>query len=437
MADAAQKYMQKYKDYVMTGFLKSVAPIVIERASGVTVWDANGKEYLDCFAGISVVNAGHCNPEVIAAAKAQMDKLVHCSSYLYHVQPVADLAEKMAQITPGKLSKTFFGNGGAEAIEGALKLARLFTGKHEFISLQSSFHGRSWGALSITGNYARKKKGGPYAPGISFAPAPYVYRSNWPNDPEEVARQCAKTIDEVVRFATSNDVAAFIAEPVMGEGGIIVPPDNYFKEVKKVLDQYGILFIADEVQSGFGRTGKMFACEYYGVEPDILVTAKGIADGFPLSAYTVRPEIAEAYKPGDHLTTFGGNPVSCAASLANIAFMEREKLPEHAAEMGSYVMSKLKEMQKQNSMIGDVRGKGLMIGVELVKDSEKNPATAEAEAVRDHCLQKGMLLGVGGVYGNVVRFQPPLVITKEQLDKALTIFSDVLKTVAAPVAAKV
>ncbi len=435
MADLAEKYMQKYKDYVMTGFLKSVAPIVIEKASGATVTDVNGKEYLDCFAGISVVNAGHCNHEILEAAKAQMDKLVHCSSYLYHVPVVADLAEKMAAITPGKLSKTFFGNGGAEAIEGALKLARLYTGKHEFISLQSSFHGRSWGALSITGNYARKKKGGPYAPGIAFAPAPYAYRSLWPDDPEECARHCAKTIDELVRFATSNDVAAFVAEPVMGEGGIIVPPDNYFKEVKKVLDHYGILFIADEVQSGFGRTGKMFAIEYYGVEPDILVSAKGIADGFPLSAYTVPPEIAEAYKPGDHLTTFGGNPVSCAASLANINFMQREKLPEKASELGNYVMDKLRVLKNSNPIIGDLRGRGLMIGVELVKDAEKTPAAAEAEALKDTCLKKGLLIGVGGVYANVIRFQPPLIITKEQLDRAIAVFADALKEVAQPVGA--
>jgi 4-aminobutyrate aminotransferase len=434
MTDAMQKYMQKYKDYVMTGFLKSVAPIVVDKASGCVVTDVNGKEYLDCFAGISVVNAGHCNPEVIEAAKAQMDKLVHCSSYLYHVQPVADLAEKMAQISPGKLSKTFFGNGGAEAIEGALKLARLFTGKHEFISLHASFHGRSWGALSITGNYGRKKKGGPYAPGIAFVPAPYVYRSNWADDAEECGRQCARAIDEAVRFATSNDVAAFIAEPVMGEGGIIVPPGNYFKEVKKVLDQYGILFIADEVQSGFGRTGKMFAIDYYGVEPDILVTAKGIADGFPLSAYTVRPEIAEAYKPGDHLSTFGGNPVSCAAALANIAFMERENLPGRAADMGQYAMGKLKDLQKKHSLIGDVRGLGLMVGVELIKDKEKTAAAAEAEAIRDACLQRGLLVGVGGVHANVVRFQPPLVITKQQIDQAVGIFEEALAAVSKPVA---
>ena len=423
--------IQKYKDYVMTGFLKSVAPIVIDHASGATVTDVNGREYLDCFAGISVVNAGHCNPHVIAAAKRQMDKLVHCSSYLYHVQPVADLAEKLAAIAPGaRLTKTFFGNGGAEAIEGAMKLARLYTGKHEFIALHASFHGRSWGALSITGNMGRKKRGGPYAPGVAFAPAPYAYRSQWPRDPEECGRQCARAIDEVVRFATASDVAAFIAEPVMGEGGIIVPPPNYFKEVKKVLDQYGILFIADEVQSGFARTGKMFAIEYYGVEPDILVTAKGIADGFPLSAFTTRPEIAAAYKPGDHLSTFGGNPISCAAALANIEFIEKENLSARATETGNYVMAKLRELQKQNPLIGEVRGLGLMIGVELVKDEKLAPASAEAEAIRDSLLRQGVLVGVGGVYGNVVRFQPPLIITRQQIDRAIGAFAAALQEVS-------
>jgi 4-aminobutyrate aminotransferase/(S)-3-amino-2-methylpropionate transaminase len=422
--------IQKYKDYVMTGFLKSVAPIVIDRASGVNVWDENGRQYLDCFSGISVVNAGHNHPRVVAAAKAQIDKLIHCSSYLYHVAPVADLAEKIANIAPRGLTKSFFGNGGAEAIEGALKLARLYTGKHEFISLHGSFHGRSWGTLSLTGNQGRKKRGGPYASGIAFAPAPYTYRSLWPNDPEECARQCAKSIDEIIRFATAGDVAAFIAEPVMGEGGILVPPKNYFREVKKVLDQHGILFIADEVQSGFGRTGKMFAIEHYGVTPDILVTAKGIADGFPLSAYTTRPEIAGAYKPGDHLSTFGGNPVACAASLANLHVQEEENLPARATETGEYAMKKLRDLQKQNPLIGEVRGLGLMIGVELVRDEKLTPANTEAEAIRDALLRQGVLVGVGGIYGNVVRFQPPLIITKEQIDQALKAFATALAEVS-------
>src|SRR5947207_8243974 len=391
--------IQKYKEYVMTGFMKSVVPIVIEKASGAVVTDVNGREYLDCFAGISVVNAGHCNPHVIAAAKAQMEKLVHCSSYIYHVKPVADLAEKIAHIAPKGLTKTFFGNSGAEAIEGAMKLARLYTGKHEFIALHASFHGRSWGALSVTGNMGRKKRGGPYASGVTFAPAPYVYRSQWPNNAEECGWQCAKAIEDVIRFQTADDIAAFIAEPVMGEGGIIVPPLNYFKEVKKVLDRHGILFIADEVQSGFGRTGTMFGIEHYGVEPDILVTAKGIADGFPLSAFTTRPEIAAAYKPGDHLSTFGGNPVSCAAALANIEVLEKEKLSERSQEHGAYVVERLREIQKHTSLIGEVRGLGLMIGIELVKDAALTPAVAEAEAVRDACLRNGLLVGVGGAYG--------------------------------------
>jgi 4-aminobutyrate aminotransferase/(S)-3-amino-2-methylpropionate transaminase len=426
--------IQKYKDYVMTGFLKSVAPIVIDHASGAQVWDESGREYLDCFSGISVVNAGHNNPRVIAAAKTQMEKLVHCSSYLYHAKPVADLAEKIAQIAPAGLTKTFFGNGGAEAIEGAMKLARLYTGKHEFIALHASFHGRSWGTLSITGNQGRKKRGGPYAPGVSFAPAPYAYRSLWPNDPERWASLCAKCLEDVIRFETSGDVAAFIAEPVMGEGGIIVPPPNYFREIKKVLDQHGILFIADEVQSGFARTGKMFAIEHYGVTPDILVTAKGIADGFPLSAFTTRPEIAAAYKPGDHLSTFGGNPVSCAAALANILFIEEEDLPSRATETGQYAMQKLKTLQEQNPIIGEVRGLGLMIGVELVRDEKLTPASAEAEAIRDSLLKQGVLVGVGGVYGNVVRFQPPLIITKEQIDRAIMVFESALAEVAQPAA---
>lgn len=426
--------IQKYKDHVMTGFVKSVVPLVVDHASGAVVTDVNGREYIDCFAGISVVNAGHNNPAVIAAAKAQMDKLVHCGSYIYHARPVADLAEKMAEIAPHGLTKTFFGNGGAEAIEGALKLARLYTGRHEFIALNSSFHGRSWGALSVTGNQGRKKRGGPYAPGVAFAPAPYVYRSLWPHDPEECGRQCARSIDDVIRFATSGDVAAFIAEPVMGEGGILVPPPNYFKEVKKSLEQHNILFIADEVQSGFCRTGKMFAHEHYGVDPDILVTAKGIADGFPLSAFTTRPEIAAAYKPGDHLSTFGGNPVSCAAGLANIEFMQKENLAVRSAETGTYVMVRLRELQRQNPIIGEVRGLGLMIGVELVKDEKRTPAAAEAEGIREALFKAGVLVGVGGVYGNVVRFQPPLMITRQQIDRALAAFAGALQEITQPAA---
>jgi 4-aminobutyrate aminotransferase-like enzyme len=288
------------------------------------------------------------------------------------------------------------------------------------------------GALSVTGNQGRKTRGGPYLPGVAFAPAPYVYRSMWPDNPERCATECVKALEDAILYATSGSVAAFIAEPVMGEGGIIVPPPNYFKEVKKVLDKHGILFIADEVQSGFGRTGKLFAIEHYGVEPDILVSAKGIADGFPLSMFTTRPEIADAYKPGDHLSTFGGNPVCCAASLANIKFMEKVNLWGHAAEVGEYAMRKFREIQKTNSMIGDVRGKGLMIGIELVRDAKLTPAAVEAEALKDALLRDGILIGLGGTFGNVLRFQPPLVITKQQVDHAVEVFAIALQKVAQP-----
>ncbi|MGA9186284.1 MAG: aspartate aminotransferase family protein [Candidatus Acidiferrales bacterium] len=429
---AANRTVEKYRDYVITSFVKSLQPIVVERALGAVVTGADGREYVDCFAGISVVNAGHNHPAVVAAARAQMEKLVHCCSSVYYSRPTADLAEKMAQITPGRLKKSFFANSGAEAIEGALKLARLYTGKHEIIALQGSFHGRTWGALSVTGNSGRKKRGGPYAPGIAFAPAPYPYRSR-----AATGEECARSLEEIIRFATAGDVAAFLAEPVMGEGGIIVPPPDYFLEIKKVLDRHKILFVADEVRSGFGRTGAMFAIEHFGVEPDILVTAKGIADGFPLGAFTTRDEIAAAFQPGDHLSTFGGNPVCCAAALANIDVLEQEELPAKARETGKYAVERLRAMQERYPLIGDVRGLGLMIGVELVTDAKLTPAAAQAEAMREGCLKRGVLIGVGGVYGNVVRFQPPLVISKTQIDTALRAFEESLAEVCAPAKATV
>lgn len=408
----------------MTGFVKAVQPVVVEKAQGTIITDVDGKDYIDCFAGIAVVNTGHCNPAVVEAAKAQLDKLIHCGSYIYYSQPMATLAEKLAAITPGRLKKSFFCNSGAEAIEGALRLARLYTGKQEFIALQTGFHGRTWGALSITGNAGRKRRGGPFAPGVSFVPAPYYYRARTSLTPEEFARECARSLRDTLRFSTAMDVAAMIVEPVLGEGGIIVPPLNYFTAIKEVLDEHNILLIVDEVQSGFGRTGKMFAIEHYGVEPDMLVTAKGIAAGFPLGAFTTRDEIAEAFRPGDHLSTFGGNPVSCAAALASIEFIEETNLCEQVREKEKYLLAKLRDLQQRFPLIGEVRGMGLMIGLELIKDAELTPAAAEAERIRESCLKKGVLIGVGGAFGNVVRIQPPLVITTEQLDTVVSVLEE-------------
>lgn len=425
---ATSATLEKYRRYVLTSFLKKVQPVVIDRAEGATVWDENGRQYVDMFAGISVVNAGHCRREIIEAAAAQMHKLVHSNSYIYPNKPTADFAEALASIMPSAdLHFSFFGSSGAEAVEGAMRAAKQFTGRGGFVALEMSFHGRSAGTLSITGNWNRKKKGGPYLPGVAFAPAPNVYRTPFAGDAEAIGRQCAQAVARAIDFGTAHDVAAFIAEPVMGEGGIIVPPRNYFTEVKKILDERGILFIADEVQSGFGRTGKMLAIEHYGVAPDIVVTAKGIADGFPLSAFTTREEIARSFTPGDHLSTFGGNPVCCAAALANLDVFKRDGLVEATARKGQRAMEKLGALAQRHERIGDVRGLGLMLGVEFVSDRErKTPDAKLAEHVQDRMLERGFLVGVGGFYGNVLRVQPPLVIDDADLDRGLSALGEIL-----------
>lgn len=419
--------LEKYRKYVNTSCVKAVEPVVIASAKGAQVTDESGKTYTDLFAGISVVNAGHCNPVVLDAAKAQMDKLVHCCSIAYHVPAVADLAEKLAQITPGRLQKSFFGSGGAEANEGAMRLAKQASKKQEFISLQGSFHGRSLATLSITGNCGRKRGGGPYLTGCTYHPAAYCYRCPYDKAYPSCDLHCARDLARTIQFNTSDNVAAFVAEPVMGEGGIVTPPPGYFEEIKKVLDDHGILLFVDEVQSGFGRTGRLFAIQHWDVEPDIMTMAKGIADGFPLSAFIAREEVADSFRPGDHLSTFGGNPVSCAASLANIAYFERERLPDQAAEKGKALMGALRELQKTQPLIGDVRGLGLMVGVELVRDAHKTPASEEAAKVKAMLRERGFLIGVGGTWGNVLRIQPPLVIGSQDLQRAVDALADCLK----------
>ena len=411
---------EKYARYVTTSCTAGLEPLVVTHADGAYVYDESGKRYIDCYSGIAVVNAGHGNPEVREAAKRQIDKLIHCSSYTYYVEPVADLAERLAEITPGRLQKTFFSNSGAEGIEAALRLAKAYTGKREIIALERSFHGRSLGTLSITGNMGRKTHGGPYSSGVAFAPAPFTYRSLFGDDPEVVAERAAQAIEDTIRFHTSGDVAAFIIEPVMGEGGMIVPPPSYLRRVKDILDRHNILLIADEVQSGFGRTGKLFAIEHFGVEPDILVMAKGIGDGFPLAATIAREEIADSLRPGEHLSTFGGNPVACAAGLANVEVMLRDDLPGQAARKGAAAQQRLRALQAELPSIGDVRGLGLMIGVELVRDrAAKTPDAALAKDLRRYCREHGVLIGVGGTDGNVARIQPPLMIADDDLSTAL------------------
>jgi 4-aminobutyrate aminotransferase/(S)-3-amino-2-methylpropionate transaminase len=410
-----------YRKHVITSCVSRIEPVAISSGLGATITDSDGRTYVDCFSGISVVNVGHCNPKVVEAAKKQLDQLVHACAYVYYLEPVAKLAEKLAEVVPAGLTKTFFGNSGAEAIECALKLAKKSTEKHEIVSLMRSFHGRTFGTLSVTGQAGRRSYSmGPYLGSVAFAPTPYCYRCPLGLEYPDCGIQCAKMIEDVIRYSTSNDVAAFIAEPLLGEGGIIVPPREYFQEAKKILDEFDILFIADEIQTGFARTGKLFGIEHYDVTPDIMCFAKALAAGLPLGACTTREEIANSFRPGDHLSTFGGNPVSCAAALANIEFIQKEDLASQASKSGEYVMRRLQELKSKHQLIGEVRGKGLMIGLELVKDLKtKEPAPSETAKIRDLCRQKGVLVGHGGVMGNVLRIQPPLVISQDQLDTAI------------------
>ena len=427
---------QRSSRYLLPVVAQGLEPIVVASASGRTVTDVDGKQYLDCFSGISVVNAGHNHPRIIAAAKAQMEKLVHAASCVYHVPVVGELAEKLAGIvpipqapaSPAGVGRSFFSNSGAEAIEGAMRLAKQHTGRREIVALAYGFHGRTIGTLSITGNMARKKNNGPYLSGVAFGPTPYCYRCplglSYPSC--EVA--CAHALADTVRQQTSGDVAAFVVEPILGEGGIITPPAEYLTVAAQIMHEHGALLIVDEVQTGFGRTGKMFGVEHSpDVTVDIMAMAKGIAAGFPLGAFTASDKIAEAMKPGDHLSTFGGNPIACAAALANIAVLQEEGMIDNARVRGEELLARCKAMQEKNRLIGDVRGRGLMIGLELVRDLKtKAPAADEAKAVRAKMRERGILVGVGGIFGNVVRLQPPLSITAEECDRAATMLEEVL-----------
>lgn len=416
----------KFKEYMITEFLAEVREPVVDHGRGAVLVGQDGREYVDAFAGIAVANAGHANPEIIAAAQKQMEKIIHCGTYLHPHAPAADLAELLAKITYGRLKKSFFGNSGAEANEAAIRLAKQYTGKTEFIGLWGSFHGRSLATLSLSGLAGRKRGGGPYMSGVAFAPAPYCYRCPLGLDSEKCSLACVEAVEDVVRCATAGGVAGMLVEPIQGEGGIVVPPKGYFQALASLLKSKDILLIVDEVQTGFCRTGDMFAIEHEGVEPDLMTLGKGIAGGFPLSAMITRPEISAAFKPGDHLSTFGGNPVCCAASLAAIEFYRREKIAERARAKGDWLMSELRRTLKDDARVGDIRGRGLMIGIELVTGPDKTPAPDLAKKVRSACLEKGVIIGVGGIYGNVLRIQPPLVIDEAQLQTVADAVRDAL-----------
>jgi acetylornithine/N-succinyldiaminopimelate aminotransferase len=375
----------KFDKYIFNTYTRQ--PIAIKKAYGAVVTDVNGKEYIDCVAGIAVNNVGHCHPAVVEAIKQQAEELIHVSN-LYYTEQQALLAEELVNLT--EIERVFFCNSGTEAVEGALKLARKATGKKEFIAAEHAFHGRTRGALSVTHKEKYRKPFEPLAPAVFV---PY-------NDAS------------AIRAAITEDTAGVILEPVQGEAGVIIPSDGYLREVREICDETGTLLILDEVQTGFGRTGKWFAREHSGIEPDIMTLAKAMGGGFPMGAMLAREDVAANFGRGDHASTFGGNALSCAAALANIEVINKEKLVARSGELGVYLMKKLKALDKD--YVKEIRGKGLMVGMEL---------SIKCEDIVSRSRELGVLLNCTSE--SVLRFVPPLTITREQLDAVVGVIDEI------------
>jgi 4-aminobutyrate aminotransferase-like enzyme len=391
-------------------------PLVITHAKDQYVWDADGKQYLDFFGGIVTVSVGHCNDQVNKKVHDQIDRLEHVSTVFVN-EPQVLLAQKLASITPsGALRKSFFTNSGSEANETAILAARCFTGSTEIIALRHSYHGRSSAAMGLSGQAPWKL--GPAQAGIVHAVNAYCYRCPFGLEYPSCDIKCAQDIEQVIRTTTSGRVAGLIAEPIQGIGGYITPPKEYFKIVTDIVRKYGGIFISDEVQTAWGRTGgKWFGIEHWGVEPDMITSAKGLANGLPIGVTIARPEIADALK-GLTLSTFGGNPVTTTAAKAVIDYIEEHNLLRNTEEVGGYLKGKLLELKDKHPLIGDVRGMGLLLGIELVEDrTTKAPATAAALRVMEAARENGIMVGRGGLYGNVVRLSPPMNIGRGDVDE--------------------
>ena len=427
----ARKVLERDQRVISQSYTR-VYPLVVKQAKGVWVEDVDGNRFLDFNAGIAVCNTGHCHPRVVEAIHRQATQLIHMSGSDFYYDAQSSLAAKLAEITPGSRDKrVFFGNSGAEAIEASLKLARYHTKRPLIIAFLGAFHGRTMGALSLTASKAIFEKGfSPLVPGVTHVPYPYCYRCPYHHkEYPGCSIACVDWIREDLfkRSIPPEEVAAIFVEPIQGEGGYVVPPPEFHQKLYRMAKEFGILFVADEVQSGMGRTGKMMAIEHWGVAPDITALAKGIASGMPLGAMVAQSEVMDWVR-GSHASTFGGNPISCQAALATIQLLE-EELIQNAALLGGYLLDKLKDLQKRFRLIGDVRGKGLMIGVEIVKDPvTKEKAVEERNRIIQECFEKGLLiLGCGE---NVIRFSPPLIIAQKEADLALSILEEVLKKLA-------
>ena len=415
--------LEKKKNYIMPclGHFYQKPPQFV-RGSMQYLFDTAGKKYLDFFAGVSVMNCGHCNPEIIRRLCDQMETLQHvCNIYL--TENFVNLAERLAAVTPGDLQKSFFCSTGSEANEGSMLLATIYTQGSEFIALRGGLHGRTKLGMSVTGIGMWRTDPNPIG-GIHFAPHPYCYRCPFDKHYPECDLACANVVDDLMKTATSGHPAALIAEAIQGNAGIITPPPGYFTRLKEILDAHHTLLIIDEVQSGFARTGKMFAIEHYGVAPDIMTMAKALGNGVPISAFIATLEIADRYtQPG--ASTLGGNPVSSAAGLAVLDYIEQHRLLENATARGEQLTAGLKELKQRHPVIGDIRGHGLMRGAEFVHH-DKTPAAAELDIVLEKLKDRGILVGKNGIARNVMAFQPPLIITAADVDHLLNQLDDVL-----------
>lgn len=425
----ASKLIKLDGTYVSPSYTRSY-PLVAAKGSGAWVEDVDGNSFLDFTAGIAVCATGHCHPEVVKAIRRQAEKLLHMSGTDFYYTSQIELAEKLALLAPGNDGKrVYFGNSGAEAVEAALKLARWYTKRELNIAFFGAFHGRTMGALSLTASKAiQKRHYNPLVPGITHIPYAYCYRCSYNLAYPACDVACVKWVEDTL-FRTTippEEVAAIFVEPIQGEGGYIVPPPEFHQRLSETARKYGILYVADEVQSGMGRTGKMFAMEHFGVDPDMMTLAKGIASGLPLGALVAKSDIME-WEAGSHGSTFGGNPVSCQAAMKTIELLE-QGLVENAATQGAYLVDGLKALQEEWECMGDVRGKGLMVAVELVKDREtKEPARDWRNEIIGAAFRKGLLLlGCGE---NSIRFCPALVVSSQEIDTCLSIFSDALNEV--------
>jgi 4-aminobutyrate aminotransferase len=396
-------------------------PIAIKRGEGIYVESTEGRRYFDFSSGLAVLNIGHCHPRVIESVRSQLEKYVHTGG-VYYGEIMTAAAERLLSVTPDGLDMLFFSNSGAEAVEGALKLARFATARQGIISFVGGFHGRTLGAVSLTTSTAMyRKRYHPLLPSVYHSPYPYCFRCPFQRTADNCELACFDHLTYILRHQIDpEEVAACIIEPVLGEGGYHPAPPAFLEKLRKICDKHGILLIFDEVQSGMGRTGNWFAADHYGVTPDIMTVAKGIASGFPLSALTAKREIMTKWPAGAHGTTFGGNPVSCAASLATIAVIEEEDLLEKSRSLSSLAMSRLNALAGLSPFIGDVRGIGPMIGVEFVTESG-TPDRGGCDKVLDFCLDNGLILINCGTERNVIRFIPPLTTTEAELDTAISI----------------